>query len=53
MTALPGACLLSLIFVVVLYCILISASKTLWHKIDCSQDPDESRTRCAARVNEI
>jgi Mg2+-importing ATPase len=34
MTALPGTCLLSLTFVLVLYCILISATKTLWHKID-------------------
>jgi Mg2+-importing ATPase len=34
MTALPGGCLLSLTFVLVLYCVLISGTKTLWHKMN-------------------
>jgi Mg2+-importing ATPase len=39
MTALPGTCLLSLTFVLVLYCILVSVAKTLWHKIDSATPP--------------
>ncbi|GAA4629478.1 magnesium-translocating P-type ATPase [Actinoallomurus vinaceus] len=41
MTALPMICLLSLILVLVLYCVLIGAAKTLWHRI-------EGRTSAAA-----
>jgi P-type Mg2+ transporter len=32
MTALPAVCLLSLLFVLGLYCLLISAAKGLWHR---------------------
>ncbi|MEV0406922.1 magnesium-translocating P-type ATPase [Actinoallomurus sp. NPDC050550] len=34
MTVLPTACLLSLILVLILYCVLIGAAKTLWHRVD-------------------
>ncbi|MGI5224545.1 magnesium-translocating P-type ATPase [Actinoallomurus sp. CA-142502] len=37
MRSLPGFCLLSLTLVVALYCVLISAAKALWHKIDARQ----------------
>jgi Mg2+-importing ATPase len=39
MTALPGAFLLPLTFVLVFYCALISAAKRLWHKIDSPTPP--------------
>jgi Mg2+-importing ATPase len=34
MTVLPTVCLLSLVLVLALYCLLIGAAKTVWHKID-------------------
>ncbi|MFB9833354.1 magnesium-translocating P-type ATPase [Actinoallomurus acaciae] len=36
MRSLPALCLLSLTCVVALYCVLISAAKALWHRIDSS-----------------
>lgn len=39
MTVLPRTCLLSLTFVLVLYCALISAAKRLWYKIDSPAPP--------------
>jgi Mg2+-importing ATPase len=45
MRALPGLCVLSLTFVVALYCVLIGSAKALWHRID-----SEPATRGAGRA---